>query len=102
MRTITLARIQRHDSERGTSLARSLEMTIDGIGHVAGQGVTLQFWRDLDLYGIDAATVFVQRCLFARASGADKSDEANILTLSDELSGEIASIKRALGEKEAS
>lgn len=53
----TLQELQRVDSERGTSYVRELEMEVEVI---PDRGAIMQFWRDVGLYGVREAILYVR------------------------------------------
>lgn len=46
------------DFNNGTSLIRELEMTVDQ--EITTPGYVPQFWRDVELYGVDEAILYVK------------------------------------------
>lgn len=54
---IYLSKLQKYDKNHGTSIVRELEMIADSC--ITSPGYSIQFWRDVALYGIDEAIAYV-------------------------------------------
>jgi hypothetical protein len=48
-----------YDERNDESTVRELEMLVDGC--LMDQGYAIQFWRDMDLYGLREAILYLQR-----------------------------------------
>ena len=60
---LTTARIRQYDfaHEEDTScLVRELEMTLDTSKLNIERGYIIQFWKDMDIYGLDEATTYLK------------------------------------------
>ncbi len=56
---ITLAILRKYDAEHeDSSIVRALEMEADSA--ITAPGYSLQFWRDVQLYGVDEAILYVE------------------------------------------
>jgi hypothetical protein len=47
-----------HDNAKSDSTIRLLEMTVDSV--VPEMGYSIQFWRDVRLYGVDEAIMYLK------------------------------------------
>ena len=58
MKRIFFAVIRKHDLESDTCLIRELEMCVDAI--IRDQGYRIQFWRDMNTYGLSEAITYLR------------------------------------------
>lgn len=54
----TLGRLGQHDQQNGDCAVRELEMAVDAALYHSGYSV--QFWRDVELYGVQEAIAYVR------------------------------------------
>jgi hypothetical protein len=73
---IFLRDMRQHDLAHGECLVRELEMTVDGELREAAYSV--QFWRDMELYGIDEAMDYLET---ANVLKDDKRGFDNVLSV---------------------
>lgn len=85
-RKIYLKQMQAHDLAKEDSTVRLIEMTVDGM--LRDQGYALQFWKDVALYGIDEAVMYL------KGSDCCRKD-ANFA----ELDKEVAEVRAAIEGK---
>lgn len=57
-KTIRLHQMRSHDLANDDETVRELEMIVDGA--IKTPGYTLQFWKDVSLYGVDGAISYVR------------------------------------------
>ena len=56
--TVRLHEMQKHDEVNRDETVRELEMIADGA--ITSSGYPVQFWQDVQLYGVDEAILYVR------------------------------------------
>lgn len=70
MKRITLIDMRSHDSTRGTSTEREIEMLVDSITDF--NGYSLRFWQDVRVYGLREAILYLQNNYGGRRNSWDQ------------------------------
>jgi hypothetical protein len=55
-----LRELVKFDLAHGSSLVRWVEMTVDRLLKPGGEGYSIQFWKDAELYGLDEAVLYLR------------------------------------------
>lgn len=72
---IRLVHLRAYDLEKGESIVREIEMTVDYV--LRDSGYALQFWRDVEVYGLEEAYLYL--CNSGQHSREDDDPELDEL-----------------------
>jgi len=72
LKRIDLRTMQKHDIANHDCAVRELEMEVDAALDPNYAGYTLQFWRDVNLYGVDEAILYVRNGKYGDADRIQK------------------------------